>query len=132
MKNATISLRRNFLRKTTFSAAFTPWSWKKCFDVSMPIRLTCSTDGLHCLRSATTSFWHNRCRRGPSTPSLLARAAFVVEGNDIFGRPRHVNDDEADAWIELCQMGRHPLECPASAPMRHFRRVEGGRISGSS
>src|SRR5713226_540827 len=27
-----------------------------CFDVSMPIRLICSTDGLLCLRSATTSF----------------------------------------------------------------------------
>src|SRR6202023_614850 len=29
-----------------------------CFDVSMPIRLIDSTDGLLCLRSATTSFWH--------------------------------------------------------------------------
>jgi len=35
----------------------------------MPIRLICSTDGPLCLRSATTSFWHNRCRRGPSTPT---------------------------------------------------------------
>jgi putative SOS response-associated peptidase YedK len=35
----------------------------------MPIRLICSTDGLLCLRSAKTSFWHNRCRRGPSTPT---------------------------------------------------------------
>src|ERR1700674_1790036 len=25
-----------------------------------------------CLRSATTSFWHNRCRRGPSTPTPIA------------------------------------------------------------
>src|SRR5258706_7794229 len=24
---------------------------------------------LPCLRFATTSFWHTRCRRGPSTPS---------------------------------------------------------------
>src|ERR1700730_9602027 len=38
----------------------------------MPIRLICSTDGHLCLRSATTSFWHNRCRRGPSTPSPKA------------------------------------------------------------
>src|ERR1019366_3649246 len=38
----------------------------------MPIRLICSTDGLLCLRSVTTSFWHNRCRRGPSTPTLAA------------------------------------------------------------
>src|SRR4051812_33759104 len=30
-----------------------------CFDVSIPIRLICSTDGLLCLRSpTTTSFWH--------------------------------------------------------------------------
>jgi hypothetical protein len=40
---------------------------KTCFDVSIPFRLICSTDGLLCLRSTTTSFWHNRCRRGPST-----------------------------------------------------------------
>ena len=44
LKKATISLRRSFLRKTTL------WrspheAGKKCFDVSMPIRLICSTDG---------------------------------------------------------------------------------------
>src|ERR1700694_4257308 len=41
-----------------------------CFDVSIPIRLICSTDGLLCLRSATTSSWHAGCRRGPSTPTI--------------------------------------------------------------
>jgi Peptidase family M28 len=41
--------------------------------------------GLLCLRSATTSFWHNRCRQGASTPTLLACAALVVEGDDILG-----------------------------------------------
>src|SRR5271157_2685906 len=46
-----------------------PMKLEKCFDVSMPIRLICSSDGPLCLRSATTSFWHNRCRRGPSTPT---------------------------------------------------------------
>src|ERR1700730_11901850 len=35
---------------------------------------------------------------------LLARPALVVEGDDIFGRPRHVGDDEADAWIEIARM----------------------------
>src|SRR3984893_641607 len=44
----------------------------------MPIRLICSTDGPLCLRSATTSFWHNRCRRGPSTPSPIAEARLRV------------------------------------------------------
>src|SRR5215469_8623311 len=33
------------------------------------MRLIWSTDGPLCLRSATTSIWHNRCRRGPSTPT---------------------------------------------------------------
>ena len=28
------------------SAAFTPWSWKTCFDVSIPIRIMWSMDGL--------------------------------------------------------------------------------------
>src|SRR3954449_13089921 len=46
-----------------------------CFDVSIPIRLTCSTDGLLCLRSATTSVWHARCRQGPSTPAARGEAA---------------------------------------------------------
>src|ERR1700730_946421 len=38
-----------------------------------------------------------------TTPRLVgmetsfSRAAFVVEGNDIFGRRRHVGDNEADA-----------------------------------
>ena len=36
---------------------------------TMAIRLICSMDGSLCLRSATTSFWHARCRRGPSTPT---------------------------------------------------------------
>jgi hypothetical protein len=42
-----------------------------------------------------------------TTPRLVgmeasfSRAAFVVEGNDIFGRPRHVGGDEADAWIKV-------------------------------
>src|SRR5215213_6368967 len=29
-----------------------------CFDVSIPMRLIWSTDGLLCLKSLTTSFWH--------------------------------------------------------------------------
>jgi len=40
----------------------------------------------------------SRCpfdRAFPLLNPLLARAAFVVEGNDIFGA--HVGDDEADA-----------------------------------
>src|SRR5208283_133552 len=44
----------------------------------MPIRLICSTDGPLCLRSATTSFWHNRCRRGPSTPTPKAEVRLRV------------------------------------------------------
>jgi hypothetical protein len=31
---------------TGSSAAFTPWSWKTCFDVSIPIRIMWSMDGL--------------------------------------------------------------------------------------
>src|SRR5256885_7009339 len=54
-----------------------PMKLEKMF-VSMPIRLICSTDGPFCLRSATTSFWHNRCRRGPSTPSPIAEIQTVT------------------------------------------------------
>ena len=36
----------------------------------MPILQTFSTDSLLYLRSATISFWHNRCRRAPSTPTV--------------------------------------------------------------
>jgi hypothetical protein len=55
-----------------------------CFDVSMPIRLICSTDGLLCLRSTAISFWHARCRRGPSTPTD-GRGRGVAE--DVRGNP---------------------------------------------
>ncbi len=34
---------------------------------------------------------------------LLARAALIVEGDDILGRPRHVRDDKADARIEFAR-----------------------------
>ena len=60
-----------------------------CFDVSIPIRLICSTDGLLCLRSATTSFWHARCRRGPSTPTdgRVHGAASDVRRHPVADRP---------------------------------------------
>jgi hypothetical protein len=32
---------------------------------------------------------------------LLRRAALVVEGDNAFGRPRQVGDDEADARVPL-------------------------------
>src|SRR5215218_9634947 len=66
------SWRRSLLRRTGSSAAFTPCSWKTCFDVSIPMRIIWSMDGLLCLRSATTSFWHSDAVRGPSTPTDLA------------------------------------------------------------
>src|SRR3954452_11492385 len=64
-----------------------------CFDVSIPIRLICSTDGLLCLRSATTSVWHTRCRRGPSTPAEDADAV-VLEGAEIVLAIRVVRGSE--------------------------------------
>jgi len=84
-KNLSISLRRSFLRRTGSSAAFTPCNWKTCFDVSMPIRAICSTDGLPRLRSSTTSIWHidaaggrppqqdNRCPRRPNRRNRILR-----------------------------------------------------------
>src|SRR3954469_10332557 len=51
------------------------------------MRIGCSTDGLLCLRSTTTtSFWHARCLRGPSTPTtviLLANSAFAQCSHQI-------------------------------------------------
>jgi hypothetical protein len=49
-------------------------------DVSMPMRIMWSTDGLLCLRSATTSFWHSDAVRGPSTPTqnlMLSHSVFA-------------------------------------------------------
>src|SRR3954453_24042227 len=64
-----------------------------CFDVSIPIRLICSTDGLLCLRSATTSVWHARCRRGPSTPTTEpaqadGRDRYHADATGVLGRRR--------------------------------------------
>ena len=35
---------------------------------------------------------------------LLARAALVVEDDDVLGAPRHVGNDEADARIKFARM----------------------------
>jgi hypothetical protein len=35
---------------------------------------------------------------------LRAGAALVVKGDDVLGGPRHVRDDEADAWIKFARM----------------------------
>jgi hypothetical protein len=35
---------------------------------------------------------------------LLARAALVVEANDVLGRPRHVGHDKPDARVEFARM----------------------------
>jgi hypothetical protein len=35
---------------------------------------------------------------------LLARAALVVEGEDVIGAARHIGDDESDARIKLARM----------------------------
>ena len=49
---------------------------------------------------------------------LFAGAAFVVERDDILGRPRHVGDDEADARIKFARMpldlGDHAARLRAS------------------
>src|SRR6266404_3023122 len=62
-----------------------------CFDVSIPIRLICSTDGLLCLRSTTISFWHTRCRRGPSTPTGVKHGGDAEAGAEMpwIGGDRH-------------------------------------------
>jgi len=54
-----------------------------CFDVSTPIRLICSMDGLLCLRSTPTSFRHARCRRGPSTPTESTLSDFLKEPEQL-------------------------------------------------
>ena len=38
---------------------------------------------------------------------LFARAALVVEGDDVLARSRHVGDDEADARVEFARMPFH-------------------------
>jgi len=60
-------------------------------------------DGLLCLRSTTTSFWHTRCRRGPSTPTILSRSPKAF---------RMLLDDLADLYREHV---KEPLLCEAWA-----------------
>jgi hypothetical protein len=49
---------------------------------------------------------------GPSTPTLLRRAALIVEGSYALGRPCQVGDDDADARIKLAwvplDLGHYP------------------------
>src|SRR4051794_33183480 len=90
-----------------------------CFDVSIPIRLICSTDGPLCLRSATTSFWHTRCRRGPSTPTdemafgQLRVLISIVKSNSYAGsRSRILTDPTGERrnW-QFCQHFRGLWSC---------------------
>jgi hypothetical protein len=46
-KNAIISLRRNSLRQNHLLGGVHTMKLEKMFDVSMPIRLICSTNGPH-------------------------------------------------------------------------------------
>src|SRR5215212_2879862 len=57
LKNSIICRRRSRLRSTASPAAFTPCSSNKFFDVSIPMRIICSTDGL-LFEISTTSSWH--------------------------------------------------------------------------
>ena len=62
-------------------------------DVSIPMRIIWSMDGLLGLRSATTSFWHSDAVRGPSTPTAPAPLGQNVINNHIAKRApsRHDN-----------------------------------------
>jgi len=50
-------------------------------------------DGLLCLRSATTSFWHSDAVRGPSTPTAPAPRGPTVINNQIAKRAPSRHDD---------------------------------------
>jgi hypothetical protein len=57
---------------------------------------------------------------------LLTRAALVVEGDDVLGRPRHVGDDETDTRVKLARMpfdlgGDTPRFRPASSLIGEVR-----------
>src|SRR5690242_17128278 len=69
-KKASTCPRRSFFSRTASSAPFTPCNWKTLFDVSSPMRIIFSTDGLPCLRSQRPHSGTLRCRRGPSTPTF--------------------------------------------------------------
>src|SRR5215213_8199549 len=81
-----------------------------CFDVSIPIRLICSTDGSLCLRSATTSVWHTRCRRGPSTPTddarILIHLRFIRHKEYTWTPKKHIL--ELDTEQIACTCEREP------------------------
>jgi hypothetical protein len=62
---------------------------------------------------------------------LLARAAFVVEGNDIFGGARHIRHDEADARIEFARMP-FDLEAMTQMNLGSALRSLGERESGTA
>src|SRR5215203_1272933 len=55
----------------------------------MPIRIIWSTDGLLCLSSATTSFWHSDAVRGPSTPTASQQSPQACASSSTSIRPPH-------------------------------------------
>jgi transposase len=71
---------------------FTPCNWKTCFDVSIPMRIIWSMDGLLCLR-CNDLILAQRCRKGPSIPTAPAPPGPNVINNHIAKRApsRHDN-----------------------------------------
>ncbi|ESY63026.1 hypothetical protein X743_33545 [Mesorhizobium sp. LNHC252B00] len=49
------------------------------FDVSLPIRIICSTDGLLCTRSSTTPFWHIDAVREAVHPTGLHLRGYGID-----------------------------------------------------
>ncbi len=66
-KNATTSLRRSFFAQRRLLSCVHTSSWKMCFDVSMPMRIICSTGGLPLLEICNDLILAHRkpCRSRP-------------------------------------------------------------------
>src|SRR5215210_784469 len=110
LKNSIICRRRSRLRSTASPAAFTPCSSNKFFDVSIPMRIICSTDGL-LFEISTTSSWHIDAVGGrpPQQSSLLGWARLEPLWIASAAAPPR-NDGE------FVGEGRAPRERKAHAP----------------
>jgi len=53
------------------AAPSTPWTWKTCFAISIPMVLISCMDGSCSGDLRRPPFWHSDAVRGPSTPSVL-------------------------------------------------------------
>ena len=126
-------LAPQLLRSTGCSAASTPCSWKKRFDVSIPMRVIFFTDG-SLVEISTTSFWHIDAVGGRPPHHAAAAIVETKPSTGIFSQhpPRRMGPglrrDERNIFefgLDTISENRNDLPVVTSGIFPHSRSLRG-------